>query len=100
MLAVPFPVAAQDDHAFASVIARTPEPVALVIADRFRQSVLLAEEIDRTRLAVAVGEDRGLDALLGRQRVVDAADFARHFLPAEFIREMLGQRTSQLVLSP
>src|SRR5438105_14988224 len=98
MFAVSSPVASENDHAFAGVIARTPKPIALMVADRFGQAVLLAKEIDRAGLAITVGEDRGLRALVGRKRVVDAPNFARHFLPAEFIGEMLRQGTSRLVL--
>src|SRR5438105_2994998 len=98
MFAVSSPVAAENDHAFAGVIARTPKPIALMVADRFGQAVLLAKEIDRAGLAITISEDRRLRALLRRKRVVNPADFARHFLPAEFIREMLRQRSGRLVL--
>src|SRR5207302_4391069 len=98
MFAVSSPVAAENDHAFAGVIARTPKPMSVMVADRFGQAVLLAKEINRAGLAITVGEDRGLRALVGRERVVNPADFARHFLPAEFIREMLRQRSGRLVL--
>src|SRR5437588_1400984 len=98
MFAVSSPVASENDYAFAGVIARTPEPVALMVADRFGQAVLLAKEIDRAGLAITVGEDCRLRALLGGKRVVNPADFARHFLPAEFIGEMLRQRSGGLVL--
>src|ERR1051326_3125668 len=98
MFAVAFSVAPENDDAFAGVIARTPKPITLMTADRFRQTVLLSEKIDRASLAVAVGEDRGLCPLFGRKRVVNLAHFARHVLPAEFIGEMLGQRTVLLVL--
>src|SRR3954447_5620200 len=98
MFAVTGTVAAEDDHAFAGIIARTPKPVALVIADRFRQTVLLPEKIDRARLAVIIREDRGLRALFGWKRVVNFADFPHHFLPAEFVGKMLRQRTGRLIL--
>src|ERR1700754_1551725 len=98
VLAIPFPVAPENDHAFPGVIARTPKPVVLMTADHFRQSVFRAEKIDRAGLAVTVGEDRRLGALLGRKRVVNLAHFPRHLLPAEFVREMLGQGTVRLVL--
>src|SRR5205085_6780812 len=98
MFAVSSPVASENDHAFAGVIARTPKPIALMVADRFGQAVPLAKEIDRAGLAITISEDRDLRALVGRKRVVNPADFARHFLPAEFIREMLRQRSGRLVL--
>src|SRR5205085_11994631 len=98
MFAVSSPVASENDHAFAGVIARTPKPIALMVADCFGQAVLLSKEIDRAGLAVAIREDCRLGALLGRERVVNPADFASHFLPAEFIGEMLRQRSGRLVL--
>src|SRR5437764_2944780 len=98
MFAISSPVASENDHAFAGVIARTPKPIALMVADRFGQAVLLAKEIDRAGLAVTISEDRSFRALLGREHVIHRADFARHFLPAEFIREMLRQRSGRLVL--
>ena len=98
MFAVASAIAAEHDHAFAGVIARSPKPIALVVADRFRQPVFFPEEIDRARLPVTVGKDRRLRALLRRKLVVDARNFLRHFLPAKFIGEMLRQRPGRLVL--
>src|SRR5947208_14438349 len=87
MFAVPGAVTAQNDDAFARVTAWAPEPVALMVADRFRQSVFLAEEIDRAGLTVTIREDRRPRALLRRKRVINASDLAGHFLPAEFVGE-------------
>src|SRR4051812_32004887 len=98
MFAIPFPITTENDDAFAGVIARAPQPIALVITDRFGQTIFLAEEIDRASLAVAVGENRRLCALVGRKRFINAADFAGHLFPAKFIGEMLGQRPVLLVL--
>src|SRR5438067_3458161 len=97
--AVTSAIAAENDDAFAGVVTRAPKPIVLVIANRLRQPVFLAEEIDRAGLAVIVRKDRGLRALLGRKRVVNPSNFARHFFPAEFIGEMLRQRTGRLILS-
>ena len=57
MFAVACSVAAENDHDAAIVIARTPEPVALMIANRFRQTEPRPKEIDRARLTVAVREN-------------------------------------------
>src|SRR5438270_12957500 len=98
MFAVASPVASENNHAFAGIIARTPKPIALMVADRFGQAVLLAKKIDRAGLAITISEDRRLRALLRRKRVVNPAELARHFLPAEFIGEMLRQWSGRLVL--
>src|SRR5256885_15431562 len=87
------PVAPENDDAFTGVIARAPLPIAWMTADRFRQPVLLAEQIDRACLSVVVREDRCPRALFGRKRIVNFADSTRHFLPTELVGEMLGQRT-------
>src|SRR5207237_5653305 len=97
MFPVPGAVTAQNDDAFTRVIAWAPEPVALMAADRFRQPVLLPEKIDRAGLTVAVREDRRLRALLRRKRVINASDLPGHFLPAEFVGEMLRQGAGRLV---
>ena len=49
-----------DDHTFARVIARSPEEIALVTADRPRQSIFRPEEIDRAGLAIVLDKDRRL----------------------------------------
>src|ERR1700736_777543 len=67
MFPVAGPVAAEHDHVPAIVIPRAPQPIALMIADRFRQTKARAEEIDRTSLAVTVGKDRGLGARIRRK---------------------------------
>src|SRR5439155_14736404 len=91
-------IAAEHNHAFAGVVSRPPIPIVLMIADRLRQSVLFSEEIDRPRLTLAVGENCGHRALLGRKFIVSSSDFPRHFLPAKLIGEMLRQWTGRLVL--
>ena len=58
VLAIARAVAAKHDHAFAGVVARPPKPVALMIADRFRQPIFFPEEIDRARLAGRWGSRR------------------------------------------
>src|SRR5437868_834722 len=98
VFAVACAVAAEDDDALAGVIARSPKPIALMIADRFRKSVLLPEEIDRAGLAVTICENRRDRALLRRKFVVNSPDFAGHVFPAELIGEMLRQRAGRLVL--
>src|SRR2546423_5297789 len=85
VFAVATSAAAQHDHDVPGVIARTPIPVSLVIADGLGQGVLRAEIIDGARLAITVGKDGGTRALLRWQSVIDAHDFADHFFPAELI---------------
>jgi ribosomal protein S18 acetylase RimI-like enzyme len=51
----------QNDHAFAGVAARSPDEIVLVSADRGRQSVFWAEEIDGSGLSVVLAEDGARD---------------------------------------
>src|ERR1041385_9462406 len=68
-----------------------------MIADGFRQAVFGPEEIDGPSLTVAVGEDCCPGALLRWKTVVDSRSLARHFFPAEFVREVLRKRACLLV---
>src|SRR5947209_4401318 len=88
VFAVASPVASEHDHETAVVIARAPKPVALMITDRFRQTEVGPEEIDRTRFAIVVGENRGARALLRRKRIVNPRSFRGHLPPAEFISKI------------
>src|SRR3989442_244903 len=54
MFAVAGAVTPENNHDAAVIIARTPKPVALMIANRFRQTKSWSEEIDRARLTVTV----------------------------------------------
>ena len=50
-----------DDHTFAGVIARSPQEIALVAADRLEQSIFRPEQIDRAVAAFAeVGKELGV----------------------------------------
>ena len=59
--------AAEKDNDVAVVVAWSPEKVVLMSADRFRQSILRSEEIDRGSLAVVTAKDRRALLLLGRE---------------------------------
>src|SRR5262245_56782852 len=59
-----FATHADDDAAV--VLARSPQPVLVVAAQRARKAVVRAVEVDRTGLAVVVRDDRGPGALVGR----------------------------------
>src|ERR1700730_14164725 len=71
MFAVASSIAAEHNRDAAVVIARTPEPVALMIADRFRQTETRPEEIDRAGFAIIIREDRGSLLFFGRERFVN-----------------------------
>src|SRR5215470_6907278 len=60
-----------DDHTFARVIARSPEEIALVTADRPRPSTFRPEKIDRAGLGVVLDKDRRLTSNIRRQTVVN-----------------------------
>src|ERR1051326_4638308 len=64
----------EHDGAFAGVVARTPQVIVLMRADRLGQAILGTEEVDRAGLAVVLAEDGGLGADLGWKAVVDARD--------------------------
>ena len=59
-LAGAFPGVAEDDQGLAAVVARTPQPVGEVGADRFGQPVLGSVQIDSAALSEVVADDRGL----------------------------------------
>src|SRR5215831_1547819 len=80
-----------EDHTFASVIARSPEEIALVTADRPRQSIFRPEEIDRAGLAIVLDKDRRLRSNIRRQTVVNARHRRDHFRPAKLGRIILRQ---------
>src|SRR5260370_22113173 len=85
-----------DDHTFAGVIARSPQEIALVTADRPRQSKFRPEEIDRAGYAIVRGKDRRLRSNTPRQTVVNTRHRRAHFRPAKLARIILRQR-AQLV---
>src|ERR1700730_1271329 len=57
MFAIASAVTAQDNDSAAVIIARPPQPVALMIANRLGQTQARSEKIDRAGLAVTIGED-------------------------------------------
>src|SRR4029077_1128900 len=99
MFAVTAAIAPENNHDAAVVIARAPEPVALMITDRFRQTESRPEEIDRTSLTITIGENRDARLVLRRKRFVNARRCFCHIAPAEFIGEMLWQWPGWLILS-
>src|SRR5687768_11997455 len=94
---VAFAVAAQDDHDCAGVVPRAPEPVVLVIAYRFWQSIPGPEEVYCSGLTVAVGKDGSLFPLVRWEAVINLGYRARHLLPTKLISEVLRERPSLLV---
>src|SRR6266496_1277184 len=90
VLAVAFAVAAQDNDYLPSVVARSPVPVVLVIADCFGQSILWSKVVYGACLPVAIREDCRPRPLIGRQLVIDFGDRAGHILPTKLISKVLG----------
>src|SRR5262249_39215292 len=74
-----------DDHTFAGVIARSPEKIVLVTADRPRQSIFRPEVIDRAGYAIVGGKDRRLRSNIRRQTVVNTRHRRDHFRPAKLV---------------
>src|SRR5262249_7493230 len=97
MFAVTASVAAENNHDCSVVIARTPNPVGLMIANRFRQTEPRPEVIDRARFAEVVRENGGARLFFGRKRFVDARCLFGHFAPAKLVREILRERSGALV---
>src|SRR5512138_3741709 len=100
MLTVTSAVTAENDHRFTGILSRSPQPIALMIADGFWQSILGTEEINRAGLAVTVRKDCCPGTLLGRKIVVNFRDLAGHFLPSELICEVLRKGSGPLVFCP
>ena len=67
MFAIAGPIATENDYDASIIIPRAPQPVALMIANRFRQTKPRTEEIDRARFTVIVRENRGVFLFLGRK---------------------------------
>src|SRR5881398_1920923 len=84
--------------AAAVVIARTPEPKALMIGNRFWQAESRPEEIDRARLTVTVRENCRPRLFFRRERFINSRGFPRHCFPTELVRKILRQRTGRLIL--
>src|SRR5262249_30334013 len=95
--AVTASVAAENNHDCSVVIARTPNPVGLMIANRFRQTEPRPEVIDRARFAEVVRENGGARLFFWRERYLDALWLFGHFAPAKLVREILRERSGALV---
>src|SRR6266481_8679255 len=97
MFAVAGSIAAENDDDAAIIIARPPKPVALMIANRFRQTESRSEEIDRAGLTVTVRENRRPRLFFRRKRFVNSRRFLRHLFPTEFVGKILRERPGRLV---
>src|SRR5215472_18793551 len=98
MFAVAPAIAVQDDHGTAIILARPPNPVAVVLADSLGQTVPGTVEIDGRRRSPTVAEDRRTRLLLSRQTMIDALHLAHHLFPAKLVGKVLGQGPVILVL--
>src|SRR5437588_2082288 len=65
-------------------------------ADRLRQAVLRAEEIDGARFGVVVAEDGRLLLLFRRERLIDARRRRDHLRPAESPRVVMRQNRATM----
>src|SRR5437773_1631048 len=86
------------NHAFAGIAVRSPEPVVLVFANRTGQPILRSKIVDSPCLAVVAGFDAGLSLHLRRQAVIYACDLDNHRLPAQFVRIVLRQRRARVAV--
>src|SRR2546423_10164016 len=99
MFAIAGTITAENYDNAAVVLSRATEPVTLMITNCFRQTESRPEEIDRSRFAIIVCENRGARLFFGRKRFVNARGCFRHLAPAKFVREILRQGPGWLVLS-
>src|SRR5205814_4695997 len=86
------PAPLQPDEGRGLRLRRAPEVVVLVSADRGRQAVCGAEQVQGAGLAIVAREDAGPRALLGGQRPVDPGYVRDELLPAELVSQALFER--------
>lgn len=77
-----FGIAVDVDDYLAVVTARPPKEILVIPADRRRQAVGLAIDVDRRRLAVVGGENRGGAAFGLGQAALDARHLGLECAPA------------------
>ena len=70
----------EDDHAVAGVATRAPEEPGLVAAEGRREAVAATKEIDGAGLAVVLGEDAAVVALLSGDAIPSDEQLRRRFL--------------------
>ncbi len=73
------------------VVARPPEKIILMAADRFGQVVTRTEKVDGGGLAVVVAENGGFGLVGGRKRMIDASDGGNLLLPRKFVGVILRE---------
>src|SRR5712691_1152452 len=64
-----FLVVVENNHAIARIFSRTPEEIGLMATQSGRQAIASAKEIDGAGLAVILGEDAAVAALLRTEPV-------------------------------
>src|SRR5947209_18166012 len=97
MPAVSPAITSQHHHDIACVVAWSPQPVTLVVADGLGQPIFWAKIVDCTGFSIIVGKDGGAGALLRRQAVVDPGHFSHQRLPAKLVCKVLRQMPGRLV---
>lgn len=81
----------EDDHAVPGVATRAPEEPGLVTAEGRWEAVAATEEIDGPSLAIVLGEDAAVVALLGWDAIPSDRSFVGDFFPAELVGVPLRQ---------
>ena len=81
----------KDDHAVSGVATRAPEEPGLVAAEGRREAVAAAEEIDGAGLAVVLGEDAAIVALVDGDAIPSDSSFVSDLFPAELVGVPLRQ---------
>src|SRR5580658_273521 len=80
-----FPAVVEDNHTIAGIAARSPQEPGLMAAERCRQAVAAAEEVDGAGLAVVLGEDAAVFAVFDRDAVPGDGGFGDDFFPSELV---------------
>ena len=76
---------AEHDQAVSRIAARSPQKICLVSAEGGRQTVARSEKVDGAGLAIVLGEDAAIAALLYRDAVPGLRGFGDDLLPAELV---------------
>src|ERR1700728_3049219 len=91
-------VFAKENYAISGIVARSPQIIIIVSANRLRQSQRRAIIVNRARLAIVSRQDRATSLLRVRKRVINAGNRLGHIIPTKHIRIKLRQRDGRISL--
>src|SRR5207244_1449649 len=82
----------EDNHAVAGIATWSPEEPGLVAAEGRGESLAATKEIDSAGLAIVLGEDAAVMALINGDAIPGDSSFINNFFPAELVGVPLRQR--------